>query len=290
MSGERSTQSSELEQQAKPEVVPTNNDTDDVKKPASTFADWWRERCRKLPSRHHDCYYGGLFINRAMSLSIGNCKDVGALFRLTNSYLLVCDEQESNRFHGYVADIPVVKTSLAGCRVIGRMCVGNKNGLLIPEATTDLELQHLRRELPDSIEVRTLEDKLSALGNVIVCNDRVALIHPDLDKESEEIIADALQVEVFRYIIANNSLVGSYCVMNNNGAMVHADASETELEDLASLLELQLATGTVNSGSKVVASGLIANDEFAYAGKDTTCEEYVSIEKALQFPIHRCNY
>ena len=59
MSGERSTQSSELEQQAKPEVVPTNNDTDDVKKPASTFADWWRERCRKLPSRHHDCYYGG---------------------------------------------------------------------------------------------------------------------------------------------------------------------------------------------------------------------------------------
>ena len=62
------------------------------------------------------------------------------------------------------------------------MCVGNKNGLLIPEATTDLELQHLRRELPDSIEVRTLEDKLSALGNVIVCNDRVALIHPDLDK------------------------------------------------------------------------------------------------------------
>ena len=79
-------------------------------------------------------------------------------------------------------DIPVVKTSLAGCRVIGRMCVGNKNGLIVPETTSDIELQHLKRELPDSVEVRTLEDRLSALGNVIVCNDHVALVHPDLDK------------------------------------------------------------------------------------------------------------
>ena len=75
-----------------------------------------------------------------------------------------------------------MKTSLAGCRVIGRMCVGNKKGLLVPEATTDLELEHLQRELPYSVEVKTLEDRLSALGNVIVCNDHVALIHPDLDK------------------------------------------------------------------------------------------------------------
>lgn len=33
--------------------------------------------------------------------------------------------------------IPVVKASIAGTRVIGRMCVGNKNGLLLPQATTD---------------------------------------------------------------------------------------------------------------------------------------------------------
>ncbi|KAJ3653177.1 hypothetical protein Zmor_012441 [Zophobas morio] len=277
-------QTGELEQ-AESEAVPTRSDTRGW---------WWRRWYQENASGHHHCVYGKIQPPKAMSLSIGNCRDVGAFFRLTNSYLLVCDEQESDGFcrraQGDVSDIPVVKTSLAGCRVIGRMCVGNKKGLLVPEATTDLELEHLQRELPYSVEVKTLEDRLSALGNVIVCNDHVALIHPDLDKESEEIVADTLQVEVFRHTVANNSLVGSYCVINNSGGLVHVDASKTELEDLSSLLELQLIIGTVNHGSKVVALGLVANDYFAYAGRNTTCEEYVAIEKALQFPVHMCYF
>lgn len=33
--------------------------------------------------------------------------------------------------------IPVVKTSIAGTRLVGRMTVGNRNGLLVPNSTTD---------------------------------------------------------------------------------------------------------------------------------------------------------
>jgi len=33
--------------------------------------------------------------------------------------------------------IPVVYTSIAGCRIIGRMTVGNRHGLLVPSSTTD---------------------------------------------------------------------------------------------------------------------------------------------------------
>lgn len=61
---------------------------------------------------------------------------------------------------------------------------GNRHGLLVPSTTTDQELQHIRNSLPDSIKIQRVEEKLSALGNVISCNDYVALVHPDLDKAS----------------------------------------------------------------------------------------------------------
>lgn len=78
--------------------------------------------------------------------------------------------------------IPVVHASLAGCRIVGRMCVGNKHGLLVPNTTFDTELQHIRNALPDTVKVKRIEERLSALGNVIACNDYVALVHPEIDK------------------------------------------------------------------------------------------------------------
>jgi translation initiation factor 6 (eIF-6) len=68
------------------------------------------------------------------------------------------------------------------------MTVGNKNGLLVPNSTTDQELQHIRNSLPDEVAVQRIDERLSALGNCIACNDYVALIHPDIDKETEEIV------------------------------------------------------------------------------------------------------
>lgn len=60
--------------------------------------------------------------------------------------------------------------------------LGNRHGLLVPNNTTDQELQHIRNCLPDSVQIRRVEERLSALGNVTTCNDYVALVHPDLDR------------------------------------------------------------------------------------------------------------
>lgn len=49
---------------------------------------------------------------------------------------------------GELADvIPVIHCSVAGTRIVGRITAGNRKGLLVPNATTDQELQHIRNRL-----------------------------------------------------------------------------------------------------------------------------------------------
>ena len=56
-------------------------------------------------------------------------------------------------FEAELADhIPVVQTSIAGMRILGRVTVGNKNGLIVPSGTTDQELLHLRNSLPEGVQ------------------------------------------------------------------------------------------------------------------------------------------
>ena len=146
-----------------------------------------------------------------------------------------------------------------------------------------------------------MEERLSALGNVIACNDYVALVHPDIDRETEEIIADTLKVEVFRQTVANNVLVGSYCALSNQvsplsrvmgkqgrrngmltlwgqGGLVHPKTPRAELDELSSLLQVPLVAGTVNRGSEVIGAGVVVNDWCAFAGIDTTATEIQVIE------------
>ncbi|XP_059153323.1 LOW QUALITY PROTEIN: eukaryotic translation initiation factor 6-like [Physella acuta] len=216
--------------------------------------------------------------------------EVGVFAKLTNSYCLVGiggSENFFSVFEGEIGDtIPVVHASIAGCRVIGRMCVGNRHGLLVPNTTTDQELQHIRNALPDTVKMYRAEEKLSALGNVIACNDYVALVHPDLDNETEDLLVDKLNVEVFRHTVANNVLVGSYTVVSNQGGMVPPKTSVEDLDELSSLLQVPLVAGTVNRGSEVLAGGLVVNDWMAICGHDTTSTEVSVIENVFKLSDH----
>ncbi|TVY16754.1 Eukaryotic translation initiation factor 6 [Lachnellula arida] len=172
----------------------------------------------------------------------------------------------------------------------------NKKGLLVPTSTTDQELQHLRNSLPDGVKIQPaqrrppntndgkqrIEERLSALGNVIVSNDHVALVHPDLERETEEIIADVLGVEVFRQTIADNVLVGSYMALSNQGGIVHPKTSIQDQDELSSLLQVPLVAGSVNRGSSVVGAGMVVNDWLAVTGLDTTATELSVVESVFR--------
>jgi translation initiation factor 6 len=211
-----------------------------------------------------------------------NSNEVGVFSKLTNAYCLVATGGSQNFYSVFESElsdhIPVIRTTIAGCRILGRLTAGNKNGLLVPSTTTDQELQHIRNALKKEVKVQRVDEKLSALGNCIACNDHVAIIHPDIDQDTEEIIADVLGVEVFRQSIAKNVLVGSYCALSNQGALVHPKTSIEEQKELSALLQVPVTAGTVNRGSDVIGAGLVVNDWSAFCGLETTSTELAVIE------------
>jgi len=221
----------------------------------------------------------------ATRIQFGNSCEIGVFAKLTNAYCLVAmggSQSFYSSFETELSDkIPVIQTTIADVRIIGRLVTGNAKGLLVPDTTTDQELQHLRNSLPEKIKIQRIEEKLSALGNCIITNDHVALVHPDIDKDTEELIADVLNVEVFRQSIAGESLVGSYAAISNRGGLVHPRTSKDELKELSNLLQISITTGTINRGSSVIGSGLCVNDWRAFCGSDTTATEIGVVEQVF---------
>jgi translation initiation factor 6 len=65
----------------------------------------------------------------AIRIQFENSNDVGVFAKLTNAYCLVSNAGSENFYSVFEADlgsrIPVIHTSIAGTRIVGRLTAGN---------------------------------------------------------------------------------------------------------------------------------------------------------------------
>ncbi|KAI0284395.1 hypothetical protein BC826DRAFT_1179383 [Russula brevipes] len=117
-----------------------------------------------------------------------NSSDISVFSGLTNSYYLVSIQVSTDFYppsQTELSDVaPIVHTSISGTHIVSCLTAGYRHGLLVPSTTT-----------AKSVSLQRVEEWLSGLGNAITCGDHVALVHPDVDRETEEIIAGVLKVE-----------------------------------------------------------------------------------------------
>jgi len=213
----------------------------------------------------------------ASRCNLENQVDIGAYVLLTNKYCIVPEAAADSFTEVFEAELgahmPVIRASIAGSKQVGILAVGNSKGLLVHPDTTDAELETISNGLPGTVQVTKMTEKLSALGNIISVNDHVALVHPEIDVTTEEVIIQTLQVEVYRTTIAGQALGGSYSCLTNKGGLVHPLCSVAELDSLSALTQIPLCAGTVNRGREMIGTGIVANDWTAFCGSDTTAME-----------------
>ena len=183
-----------------------------------------------------------------------------------------------------VLKVPVVEISLMKSRIVGIFAAANSHAMVVPWYVWDRELKLIRtrlRELGVDIEVEPFNSKLTALGNLILTNDRAALVSSKFTREEAKRLGDILDVEVERGIIADYVSVGSVGVVTNKGGLVHPDTTDEELEWLGDLFGVDIYVGTANMGVPFVGSCMLANSNGVVVGMTTTGPEIVKIEEAL---------
>jgi translation initiation factor 6 len=209
--------------------------------------------------------------------------NVGAYGIATDSFVFTSSNMSEKALDSIerAFNLPLVQSTIATLDAVGLVSVATSNGILVPYTISDDELEQIKAT--SGVNVDWLDDRMTALGNIIVANDNGAMCHPDFDFKSRQKISDTLGVEVVPGSIAKLPIVGANTVATNKGAIVHPLAAEGEIELLAQLLKVEVEVGTVNRGSPFTSLGVLANIDGMIAGTETTGVELAHISQVLGF-------
>jgi translation initiation factor 6 len=172
-----------------------------------------------------------------------------------------------------------VRTTIQGSAIVGSLVAGNSRAVVVSGLATPDEV----RALEDYREVYRLEGAMNAAGNVILANDRFAAVHPEMEPDVIEEVGSHLGVEVTRLTLGGVKTVGMAGYATNRGVLVHARATPREISRLETATDLPIGTGSVNMGSGLVGTGMLANSHGYIAGVETSGFELGRIADVFGF-------
>ncbi len=155
---------------------------------------------------------------------------------------------------------------------------GNSAGIVVPDIFEENELEHLK----DSFDVLVLDTNYTALGNLILLNDKGVILSPLIKKHKEQIEKFfGLPCELTK--IAGTIVVGSAGIATNKGCLLHPKVKDAELKIIEGVLQVKADIGTVSFGSPYVKSGIIANSKGVVVSDACSGPELGRISEALGF-------
>jgi translation initiation factor 6 len=206
-------------------------------------------------------------------ISVEGDPNIGLRGFATDSYcLLGCEIPETE-----ILKAPVYQVKISQTELVGIFAAGNSNGIVVPKIIEDDELAQLKKL---GINVLVLKTKETALGNLILCNDKGALLPPILKDHKKE-IEDALGCEAEIATLAGLYILGSCGIATNKGCLIHRDSTEEEAKIVEEILKVKVDVGSF-SGSPFVKSGIIVNSNGVLVGETVTGPELERIFEVFE--------
>ena len=175
--------------------------------------------------------------------------------------------------------VKLIHTTIGGSVLAGALSCANSNGMLLPHYVRDEEVEAIKSVFNGNITI--METKKTAYGNMVLANDKGAVVDPRLKPSEVKKISETLGVEAVAGEIAGLPYVGSLAVATNKGVLAHPLLKDSERKILEDVLKVPVDVGTINCGIPYVGTGLIGNSHAAVAGLLTTGPEMFIIGHAL---------
>ena len=170
-------------------------------------------------------------------------------------------------------------TSIANTRLLGILMVLNNHGILLPKTCSQEEIKNLKKGT--DLNIKILDAKHNALGNLICANDKGGIISPVIDKEHLREIEDVLDIEVLQKKIAGYNQVGAVMTATNQGGVIHPEADEKDISVFSNILGINIEPATINGGIPYLSSGILANSNAVVVGTLTNGPEIMMLTRAF---------
>jgi len=216
-------------------------------------------------------------------LSLYGNPNIGAFTFATDKFVLIPPDMPPGTAEDFSSalGVPAYRATVGGSVLLGVFLTGNSRGVILPNSATEEEISFIEREV--KVPVAIYSGKKNALGNMVLVNDRVAMVGPGMDPALKALIAKHLEVKVHEGRIATLSMPGVCAVINNRGVVTHPLTSEEEMASLGELFNIPVDVSTINCGFPYLRVGMTANSHGAVVGEETTGPEMVRIESSLGF-------
>lgn len=186
--------------------------------------------------------------------------------------------RKAKRFEKWLK-VKLIHVTIGKSVLVGALACANSNGILLPHFVTDEEVEVIKSVFEGNITV--METKKTAYGNMVLANDRGAVVDPRLKPSEVKKISETLGVEAVPGEIAGLPYVGSLAVATNKGVLAHPLLKDSEQKLLKDVLKVPVDVGTINCGIPYVGTGLIGNSYAVVAGLLTTGPEMFIMGHAL---------
>ena len=209
---------------------------------------------------------------------------VGLYIKASNSYILYHSSIPKKKINVLEEElrVPAIPIYLINTLITSPFIAGNGSGVVLPHLFEDYAREELVKALKKlDINVDVLENRYTSLGNLVLANDRGAIVSPILPISSRKVIAETLDIEVVTTTIGRFSYVGSLGVSNNNGVLIAPVVKEDEMKIIEDVLKVSIYPGTINGGVEFISSGVVANDRGVVVGTATTGRELMVISQAF---------